>query len=217
MTANVDYYKYWKGTMPKDKTESHNKLIPAAREEFLSKGFQNASTRSIAARAGMTSGGLYRHFKDKEDMFAALVEPALSEMRHWMDSHVNRGYEGALSGDYSLMWQDNEIDMVREVIYPNMEAFRLILCCSQGTRYENFVDELVQEHQKTMMDVFVKLRAKGVPTKEISEEELHIILSAYTTALFEPIMHNYPLDKALHYLKTIEDFFIPGWHDLMGC
>lgn len=203
--------------MPKDKTESHNRLMPAAREEFLEKGFQNASTRSIAAKAGMTSGGLYRHFKDKEDMFAALVEPALSDMKEWMNKHVHRGYHGALSGDYSLMWQDTEIDMVREVIYPNLDAFRLILCCSQGTRYENFIDDLVQEHQKIMMDVLEKLRVQGISVKEISEEELHIIMSAYTTAMFEPIIHNYPLEKAMHYLKTIEAFFLPGWHDLMGC
>ena len=203
--------------MPKDKTETHNRIIPAATQEFLEKGFQNASTRSIAARAGMTSGGLYRHFKDKEDMFAALVEPALAEATAWMDKHVRRGYGGALSGDFGAMWEDSEIDMIREVVYPNLDAFRLILCCSQGTRYENFIDDLVKEHQKIMLDVFDKLRAQGVPVKDISEEELHILMSAYTTALFEPVVHNYPLDKAMHHLKTIENFFIPGWHELMGC
>ena len=203
--------------MPKDKTDSHNRIIPAATQEFLEKGFQNASTRSIAARAGITSGGLYRHFKDKEDMFAALVEPALAEMRRWMDGHVQRGYSGALDGNYGAMWQDTEIDMIREVVYPNLDAFRLVLCCSQGTRYENFVDNLVKEHQTIMLDVLERLREKGVPVKDISEEELHILMSAYTTAMFEPVMHNYPLEKAMHHLKTIEQFFMPGWHDLMGC
>ena len=203
--------------MPKDKTESHNRIIPAATQEFLEKGFQNASTRSIAARAGITSGGLYRHFRDKEDMFAALVDPALAEMNRWMDAHVRRGYTGALTGDYGAMWQDTEIDMIREVVYPNLDAFRLVLCCSQGTKYENFVDELVKEHQAIMLDVFEKLRARGVPVRDISEEELHILMSAYTTAMFEPVVHNYPLEKALHHLKIIERFFMPGWHDLMGC
>ena len=203
--------------MPKDKTESHQRIISAATQEFLEKGFQNASTRSIAARAGMTSGGLYRHFQDKEDMFAALVEPALKEFRLWMEAHIRRGYSGALSGDFSAMWKDNEVDMIREVVYPNLDAFRLILCCSQGTRYENFVDNLVKEHQAIMMEVFENLRAQGVPVKDVSEEELHILMSAYTTAMFEPIAHNYSLEKAMHHLKTIEDFFLPGWHDLMGC
>ena len=203
--------------MPKDKTESHNRIIPAATQEFLEKGYLNASTRSIAARAGITSGGLYRHFKDKEDMFAALVEPALCEFRAWMSRHVRRGYEGALSGDTERMWEDTEIDLIREVVYPNRDAFRLLLCCAQGTRYESFIDELVREHQKIMLEVFDHLRERGYPVKDVSEEELHILMSAYTTAIFEPIVHDYPLEKAMHHLKTIEQFFLPGWHDLMGC
>ena len=204
-------------SMPRDKTASHERIIRAATEEFLEKGFLDASTRSIAARAGITSGGLYRHFKDKEEMFSALVEPALSEMRKWMDGHVSRGYDGALTGNYGAMWQDNEIDMIREVVYPNLDAFRLILCCSRGTRYENFIDDIVNEHQAIMLDVFGKLRSQGLPVKDISEEELHILMSAYTTAMFEPVMHNYSLEKAMHHLRTIEQFFLPGWHDLMGC
>ncbi|MBQ9436729.1 MAG: TetR/AcrR family transcriptional regulator [Lachnospiraceae bacterium] len=203
--------------MPKDKTESHNRIIPAAKQEFLEKGFRNASTRAIAAKAGITSGGLYRHFKDKEAMFAALVDPAVAEFNEWMDAHIRRGYGGALSGDYDAMWKDNEVDMIRKVVYPNLDAFRLILCCSQGTKYENFVNDLVMEHQRIMLDVFEKLRAKGVPVRDVSEEELHILMSAYTTAMFEPVVHNYPLEKAMHHLKTVEAFFLPGWHDLMGC
>ena len=203
--------------MPKDKTESHERIMRAARDEFLVKGFQHASTRSIAARAGITSGGLYRHFKNKEDMFAALVEPALHELNEWMSTHISKGYDGALSGNYDAMWDDTEIDMVRYVIYPNIESFRLILCCSQGTRYENFVDDLVNEHQRIMMDVFGKLREKGIPVKDISPEELHLLMSAYTTAIFETIIHNYPEEDAMHYLKTIGEFFLPGWHEIMGC
>ena len=203
--------------MPKDKTESHNRIIPAAMEEFLEKGFQNASTRSIAARAGITSGGLYRHFKDKEDMFAALVEPALAEFKTWLEAHVSNGYEGVQSGNYDLMWCNSEIDIMREVVYPNLDAFRLLLCCSQGTRYEHFIDELVKEHQTIMFSMFNDLRAQGIPVKDISEDELHILLSAYTTALFEPVAHNYPLEKAMHYLRIIADFFLPGWHNIVGC
>ena len=122
-------------------------------------------------------------------MFAALVDRALREMNAWMEAHVRRGYGGALSGDYEAIWQDSEIDMVREVVYPNLDAFRLILCCSQGTKCENFINDLVSEHQRLMLDVFDELRAKSVPVKDISPEELHILMSAYTTAMFEPVIH----------------------------
>ena len=48
--------------MPRDKTESHIKVNIAIREEFMEKGFEGASIRSIGARAGMTSAGLYRQY-----------------------------------------------------------------------------------------------------------------------------------------------------------
>ena len=37
--------------MPRDKTLSHIKVNKAIKEEFLEKGFENASIRSIGARA----------------------------------------------------------------------------------------------------------------------------------------------------------------------
>nr|MCR4821030.1 TetR/AcrR family transcriptional regulator [Elusimicrobiales bacterium] len=184
---------------------------------FLEKGFKNASTRAIASRAGITSGGLYRHFKDKEDMFASLVEPALKDFQDWLDKHIQTNCAGILSGKYDMIWQDNEADMIRCVVYPHLDAFRLILCCSQGTRYENFIDEQVKKHQKIMMSVFGQLKKQGLPVKDVSEEELHILMSAYITALFEPVVHNYPLEKAVHHLKTVSGFFMPGWHYIMGC
>ena len=60
--------------MPRDKTESHIKVNIAIREEFMEKGFEGASIRSIGARAGMTSAGLYRHYPDKEASSLELPE-----------------------------------------------------------------------------------------------------------------------------------------------
>ena len=62
--------------MARDKSAHHEKIIAAAREEFMTYGFTDASMRRIAAAAGMSVAGLYKHFTSKEEMFAALVEPA---------------------------------------------------------------------------------------------------------------------------------------------
>lgn len=44
--------------MPKDKTENHEKIMAAARAEFLKRGYIDASMRRIAADAGMSVAGL---------------------------------------------------------------------------------------------------------------------------------------------------------------
>ena len=49
--------------MPRDGTETYEKILPAAKEEFLEKGFEQASMREIASRAGISAAGIYRHFK----------------------------------------------------------------------------------------------------------------------------------------------------------
>jgi len=52
-------------------------LIEAASAVIAEKGFDRASLEGIAARAGMTRGAVYGNFKNKEELFLALIET------HW--------------------------------------------------------------------------------------------------------------------------------------
>ena len=63
--------------MPRDKTESHKRIIEAAKQEFLKYGYNDASLRRIASNAGIQVGGLYKHFASKEALFESLVTPAI--------------------------------------------------------------------------------------------------------------------------------------------
>lgn len=41
-------------------------------------------------------------------------------------------------------------------------------------------------------------------------------MTAYITALFEPVVHNYDYDVAISALSTLEIFFLSGWKKLLG-
>ena len=60
------------------------------------------------------------------------------------------------------------------------------------------------------------LQEQGLAVSDIRPEELHILLTAYTAAMFEPVVHNYSRDEALRCLDKVEAFFLPGWKQLMG-
>ena len=47
-------------------------LISAAIELFSERGYRATATEEIVARAGLTRGALYHHFRDKEDLFRAV-------------------------------------------------------------------------------------------------------------------------------------------------
>ena len=201
--------------MPKDKTASHARVLAAAREEFLAYGFEKASMRHVGERCGLTAAGLYRHCRDKADLFDLLVSPAIGQLNTWMENHLAR-YLTAVREDGTLQWQDSWIDMMREVVYPHVEDYHLLLTCSSGTKYESFLHDLTQAAQERTLQYLPILREKGLAVREISPRELHLLYNAYVTALFEPVIHRYSLDESMRCLETIEAFFLPGWKTLFG-
>ena len=64
-------------------------LLAAARKVFSAHGFHEASIAEITARADVGVGTLYLHFRDKDEIFATLLEVGLSEMRQVVVSAVN--------------------------------------------------------------------------------------------------------------------------------
>jgi AcrR family transcriptional regulator len=56
----------------RDLTRSH--LLDAAEQIFVTRGFHVASIDDVAAAAGFTKGAVYSNFRNKEDLFIALVD-----------------------------------------------------------------------------------------------------------------------------------------------
>ncbi len=61
-----------------DRTREH--LLETARALFVEKGFAQTPMEELVARAGMTRGALYHHFRDKRALFEAVLERMLAEM-----------------------------------------------------------------------------------------------------------------------------------------
>lgn len=57
-----------------------NEILKAASREFNEKGFQAASMRKIAAKAGITPGNIYRYFSSKEMLLEAVVTPIMTDL-----------------------------------------------------------------------------------------------------------------------------------------
>ena len=74
----------------------------------------------------------------------------------------------------------------------------------------------MEENQIDFMNALGYFREKGFKVKDINEEELHMLLSAYITACLEPVIHNMEDAQIDKYLNTIQEFFMPGWMNIMG-
>lgn len=62
-----------------EKEKSRDRIVTAAAGLFRERGIEGASVGDIMAAAGMTHGGFYRHFADKEALIAAALTAAFEE------------------------------------------------------------------------------------------------------------------------------------------
>ena len=61
-------------------------ILAAAKKVFEREGFQRATMRRIAEEASVTTGALYPHFKNKEQIYADLVMRSLDSLTHCLDT-----------------------------------------------------------------------------------------------------------------------------------
>jgi AcrR family transcriptional regulator len=74
--------------MPRNPTETRERIYAAAYALFYRKGFQRTSLDDIAAKAGVTKRTLYYHVRSKDDLAGAMLAHqhgfVLAEMSRWM-------------------------------------------------------------------------------------------------------------------------------------
>ena len=202
--------------MPIDKTANHEKIIAAARKEFLTYGFTDASMRRIAAAAGMSASGLYKHFASKEEMFSALVEPAYQGLLALFRQEAGDQEQFIGTGDLSVWETSNDARLAVSYIYDHLDAFRLIICKSQGTKYESFLHDLAVLEEKMTLFFMEMLKKQGVKLNEFSEKELHLLTTTNVNAIFQTVEHDLTREEAIHYADTLDRFFAKAWKEFFG-
>ena len=203
--------------MPRDKTQSHNRIVEAAKKEFLEYGFTDASLRRIASGADIQVSGLYKHFSSKEEMFASLIDPVIDGLMKCMNG-IEDDYLSELDRVESEGLWDNQSETVRAMafIYDHFDEFKLLICKSQGTRYENFSHELAEIEEAATIRYMEELKNHNISVKEVDMKEFHLLVTASNEAIFQAVIHDFTREEAMHYAQTLELFYLPAWKALFG-
>ena len=181
-------------------------------------GYERASLRVIARRAGVTTGAIYGYYPDKAALFDAIVtEPAEALYEKFL-SAVNRFESLSLEDQYKKVEgvATNEMGMLLDILYKNHDAFLLVLSRSSGTRWESYLDLLIKIEEDSSRDFLIRMKEAGQNIPDISNHMIHMIASAYFNAFAEIILHDMPRDEATEYIGTLNDFFTAGWMKLLN-
>lgn len=64
------------------KVDGKQKILAAARNVIIRNGANGATVRAIADEAGLTTGAIYHHYKNKDDLLYDLLDDSLSVSTH---------------------------------------------------------------------------------------------------------------------------------------
>lgn len=155
--------------MKKQKEVRVDEIINAAVNEFLEKGFDNASMDNIAARASLSKGGLYHHFKSKSEILFTvnmkLTEPVL-ELFSMVeaDRSVTHGLKTYID-NYLNFWNNNRKEltlyfMTMNESFSNTEIMNLYREMTRQT-FDFFESQYIKG-QKTGLFRKIDARAQAI-------------------------------------------------------
>lgn len=82
-----------------EKEKSRERIIASAARLLRERGIENTSVADVMGDAGLTHGGFYRHFDNKEAMVCAALDSAFDQVVALLDSAGQASDGKALPGD----------------------------------------------------------------------------------------------------------------------
>ena len=192
------------------------RLLSAAREAFLSKGYELASLSEICKAAGVTTGAFYKRYDGKEQLFSALVADTIRDMERYMENieaaDLSAYTDEMLYNGFFMRPKDN-LSWLR-FLYERREGFALLIKCAAGTRYANFHQDWAERMNRLSYRFYQEAYARGMTRKVFSTEEMQVFTSAIWALCYEPFIHGFSWEQLERHATLINQFI--NWHEMLG-
>ena len=206
--------------MSKPDTSIDPRILEYAKKEFLLCGYEKASTNVICKNAGVTSGALYKRYSGKDELFCALVAPVADQFKELLKG-VNDAFHNLPDAEknaaaFAPKSQTNgHMDFI-DFVYGNFDIFKLLIECSSGSSYENYLHELVDILSESILRFMKETNREAVIMgKKVTPEIIHILITSHLNGLFEPVIHGMGREEARTYAEQLQYFFNVGWADIL--
>jgi AcrR family transcriptional regulator len=141
-----------------DSAARRQAILAAAIGVFAQHGFDAATTDDIARAAGLSKGGLYWHFKSKDDILAAILMQLFDQELGVLQRFVVAG--GAVAPRLRQLVTQAAADMSQlgELLPVILEFYAL---AARHTDVRQFMQQYYRRYQQLLADLFQQGFARG--------------------------------------------------------
>lgn len=192
------------------------KLLECAKEEFLQKGYENASLRVIAEKAGSSKGAIYIRYPDKESLYRALVQPVADGLCTLLDFMLNgfNNMSDEAQREQVNTYSDGGFPKMIDYIYDHFDAFKLLLTSGENQIAQEFMHRLVELDTDCTFKFIEQTGNDALTSGRLTPELAHLLSSAFYSGLFEVVIHDMPKEQAIEHIQRMRMFYNAGWQKI---
>ncbi len=155
------------------------------RRRIFRKGYTDASIRTIAQNAGVSTSTIYTRYSDKEGLFRFLVEPAAKGLKELLRQSFS---------DFSSLTGHEQNEKFMECSDRGFEA--VIAYIYAGKLLSGILEGLVQLDTDCTKKFLIQAGSKALAEGRITDGFLHVVSSAFYSGIFEVVIHDMPMEEA---------------------
>jgi len=183
-----------------DALATRNSLLDAAERVFLAQGVAGTSLNDIALEAGTTRGAIYWHFRDKADLFNAMMDRVVMPLQCALDSVQEPTGEDpvprlkkAVRAALRQTVEDPQTRRVFEVATHKVEYVDSL--CAVRERHRDMRDRVVGQFRQALLQSAAQRGLRLAIPAATAAQGLH--------ALVDGLIQNWLLDPEGFDLETV--------------
>lgn len=181
------------------KDEIREKILAAALEEFYERGYKLATMRNIAAAARIPTGLTYSYYKNKADLFDAVLRPVLYNWERVLtaggeteNKHFNTEIYGLSKAEMECLLN----------LFEHRKEFIILIDKSDGTKYEHERERFVKNIEDHLFKHCVNPSTDAV--------FVHIITNNFVDGLMQIMYHYKGKEWAIMILHKLSKIYLSG-------
>ena len=183
-------------------SDTREYIIDQAYRLFLSRSYEAVSISEISKAIGFTKGALYHHFKNKEELFKAVIDKYIPIEKYFapIEEVTLREYI-----DYSIKSADEIVHSIFGKKTGFIPLSYLSLYIDAFRHYPKFSkekDRLIQGELEKIKGIILKSIEKGEIRRDINPDFMAMNLFSLATGMAINLVQNYSTEIAIDMLRN---------------
>lgn len=197
-------------------TKTRQRILLAAREEFIAYGFRDASLRTIAKEAGITVSNIYNYFNNKDELFRAVLSPLLEAFELMLKQH-NSEENMEKYMNTPQRFQDATVKEFLKLTHNFRTELKLLFFHAGGSSLEHYKENITRQQFEISFAYLRSFKEKYPQANENISPFFIRICCTWWIIIFSEIVADDTLSEE-ELEQGLRDYIIfgtAGWKELM--